>query len=299
MTRAVNVASSTLPTWTTATRPASPVIGQQGVNTTTNAVEIYTGTLWQNIIGLQYTVEYVVVAGGGSGNNGGGGAGGYRSSVTGESSGGGTPAESVITLTPGTAYTVTVGAGGSPNSNGSNSVFGSITSTGGGLSPYLNANGSAGGSGGGGGLTSSASGTFAGGAGTAGQGFAGGSSTRTNPNYSGGGGGGAGSVGSNGSPSTPGNAGSGVSSSIDGTATTRAVGGRGYADPGGVFGTGTNVPAANTGSGGGAAPATGIAGGSGVVIIRYSGTQKGTGGTVTSSGGFTIHTFTTSGTYTA
>jgi hypothetical protein len=36
-----------------------------------------------------------------------------------------------------------------------------------------------------------------------------------------------------------------------------------------------------------------------VVIISYAGAQKGTGGTVTSSGGFTIHTFTSSGTYVA
>jgi hypothetical protein len=35
------------------------------------------------------------------------------------------------------------------------------------------------------------------------------------------------------------------------------------------------------------------------VIIRYAGAQRGTGGTVTSSGGFTIHTFAASGTYTA
>jgi hypothetical protein len=35
------------------------------------------------------------------------------------------------------------------------------------------------------------------------------------------------------------------------------------------------------------------------VIARYPGSQRGTGGTVTSSGGFTYHTFTTSGTYTA
>jgi hypothetical protein len=43
----------------------------------------------------------------------------------------------------------------------------------------------------------------------------------------------------------------------------------------------------------------GGAGGSGVVIIRYSGSTRGTGGTITSSGGYTYHTFTTSGTYTA
>jgi hypothetical protein len=36
------------------------------------------------------------------------------------------------------------------------------------------------------------------------------------------------------------------------------------------------------------------------VIIRYAGTvQRGTGGTVTTSGGYTYHTFTTSGTYTS
>jgi PKD repeat protein len=35
------------------------------------------------------------------------------------------------------------------------------------------------------------------------------------------------------------------------------------------------------------------------VIISYPGSQRGTGGTVTSSGGNTIHTFTSSGTYTA
>jgi hypothetical protein len=43
----------------------------------------------------------------------------------------------------------------------------------------------------------------------------------------------------------------------------------------------------------------GGAGGSGIVIIRYLGSQRGIGGTVTSSGGYTIHTFTTSGSYVA
>jgi len=37
----------------------------------------------------------------------------------------------------------------------------------------------------------------------------------------------------------------------------------------------------------------------GVFIIRYLGAQRGTGGTVTSSGGYTYHTFTSAGTYTA
>jgi hypothetical protein len=44
---------------------------------------------------------------------------------------------------------------------------------------------------------------------------------------------------------------------------------------------------------------TGSNGGSGVVIVRYSGTQRATGGTVTTVGGYTYHTFTSSGTFTA
>ena len=40
-------------------------------------------------------------------------------------------------------------------------------------------------------------------------------------------------------------------------------------------------------------------GGSGIVILRYPGPQRGTGGTITSAGGYTIHTFTGDGTFTA
>jgi hypothetical protein len=40
-------------------------------------------------------------------------------------------------------------------------------------------------------------------------------------------------------------------------------------------------------------------GGSGIVVLRYLGTQRGTGGTITSAGGYTIHTFTGSGSFTA
>jgi hypothetical protein len=52
------------------------------------------------------------------------------------------------------------------------------------------------------------------------------------------------------------------------------------------------------GSGNGGPGSTSYAGGSGVVIISYEGSQHATGGTVTSSGGNTIHTFTSSGTFT-
>ena len=74
-----------------------------------------------------YDFEYLVIAGGGGGQSsptgssagaGGGGAGGYRSSVVGESSGGGASAETAPQITIGT-YTVTVGAGGTGASAGS------------------------------------------------------------------------------------------------------------------------------------------------------------------------------------
>jgi hypothetical protein len=35
------------------------------------------------------------------------------------------------------------------------------------------------------------------------------------------------------------------------------------------------------------------------LILYYYGSQRGTGGTVVTSGGYTYHTFTSSGTYTA
>src|SRR5210317_1800839 len=88
------------------------------------------------------TVDYLVVAGGGAGGGtnvyggGGGGAGGLRTSYTNTSSLNGHN-ESSLTLNPATNYTVTVGPGGAYNStargsNGINSVFSTITSTGGG-----------------------------------------------------------------------------------------------------------------------------------------------------------------------
>ncbi len=64
---------------------------------------------------------------------------------------------------------------------------------------------------------------------------------------------------------------------------------------------------ANTGGGGGGNgqsqysswTGNGGAGGSGIVIIRYAGSQRGTGGTISSAGGYTYHVFTALGTYTS
>jgi hypothetical protein len=245
-----------MPVGTTAQRPGSPATGQVRYNTTETALEIYESNQWKRFTTNAYpfAVEYIVIAGGGSGganNNaqpGGGGAGGYRSSITGEPSGGGASAESTITVSPGTSYTVTVGAGGPSASGGSNSVFHTVTSTGGGRGNGVSGSwypSTSGGSGGGGG------GTSGGAAGTANQGYAGG-------NYSGStGGGGGGAAGIGGTPTT---GGASISSNVTGTPVARARGGNG--------GSGGGAGTVNTGNGGGAGPSAG-GGGSGVVILKY------------------------------
>ena len=92
-------------------------------------------------------VEYLVIAGGGGGGGGfyqhaaggGSGAGGYRSSISGENSGGGSTAESKLSLSDGSSYAVTIGAGAAggtgtstAHTNGGNTTFHTITSLGGG-----------------------------------------------------------------------------------------------------------------------------------------------------------------------
>ncbi len=60
----------------------------------------------------------------------------------------------------------------------------------------------------------------------------------------------------------------------------------------------SNNGAANTGGGAGNG-STGIPnGGSGICIIRYTGDPQATGGTIVTTGGYTYHTFTASGTFT-
>ena len=237
-------------------------------------------------------VEYLVVGGGGGGGfgafGGGGGAGGLLTNVGG--------AGLAVTAQ---AYEVTVGAGGAAatsreteGSNGSDSVFSTVTSLGGGgAGSRNNPGGLTGGSGGGGSRMDGAAGS-----GTAGQGNNGGTGSQ-----SGGGGGGASQAGGNGSnanvpyPNTEGFGGAGTASSISGTSTTYAGGGgagggassgAGGVGGGGVGGTSTTYTGsgnaagngvANTGGGGGGGsetpgpnPAPGGDGGSGIVLIRYS-----------------------------
>ena len=276
------------------------------------------------------TTSFLVLAGGGGGGHdqgGGGGAGGYRSSYNSESSGGGGSAESSLTLSQGTTYTITVGASGSGATSGAlegsdggdSSISGSDITTitsiggGGGAGNSSGANGRSGGSGGG-----ACGGSGTAGSGTANQGFDGGVRFNDATSTDTGGGGGAGQVGS-----TPRNTGGdGVASTITGSSVTRGGGGGGMdyfanhdssggAGGGGNGGTsspvsGSTSGTANTGGGGGGgsggSPAEGGNGGSGVVILRvltseYSGTTTGSP-TVDTDGTDTILTFNASGSYT-
>lgn len=273
-----------------------------------------TSNVYATSFNAPYAASYIVVAGGGGGGfdlGGGGGAGGYLLGNIG--------------LTPNTAYTVTVGGGGARATNnssqgfqGSTSVFGAISATGGGGGGTNNTslyNGGSGGSGGGAapGVPTAASG----GSGTVGQGNNGGNG---NGSLASGGGGGAGAVGANASVGNTqaGAGGVGLVDTWTGSSRTLAGGGGGGAWPsngiavgaggaggGGAGGIQSGAGVAGTtntgggGGGGGQGAAGGGTGGSGIVVIRYAGAQRGTGGTITSSGGFTIHTFTSSGTYTA
>ena len=247
-------------------------------------------------------VDYLIIGGGGGAGwpqnaAGGGGAGGYRCSVVGEMSGGGQSAEPTILCLSGISYTVTVGEGGAAavasetsGAKGADSLFRNITAYGGGGGGggYLNTNGNAtSGASGGGGWAVEATNTAGAAAYTPlNQGYAGGASNTVSSYGRGGGGGGAGAVGAGGTAS--GNGGVGIASSITGTSVFRAGGGGGGSDSrnglfggaggnggggtGGGTGTTSTVGTPNTGGGGGGGGlgSSSRAGGSGVVILRFS-----------------------------
>ena len=250
-----------------------------------------------------FAIDYLIVAGGGSGGGvnwsragGGGGAGGL---IHGE----GLPISG--------AQTIVVGAGGvgtamDRGTSGGNSVAFNLTAVGGGAGGTNQSgrtHGLAGGSGGGGSSNSGSGGSST--QGTPGLGSPGGAGNDAgNPWQRGGGGGGAGGPGNAGSHADGPLGGVGFISSITGTAVEYARGGDGGIRP--DSGTIPGTPGApNTGSGGGGGahgPSTnptvftGSHGGSGIVVVRYSGPQVLTGGTVSTVGSDTVHQFTTTGT---
>jgi uncharacterized protein YjdB len=219
---------------------------------------------------------------------------------------------------------------------GGNTVFGNLTAIGGGAggsSVWGNTQGGPGGNGGSGGGASGYNSTNAAGAGsgTNGQGYSGGNGGGSHYSGGGGGAGGAGISGPalpNGGPGIQysaispffwGGGGGGAGYSINGGnggiggggggavgVTTGGLGlNNGQVGGGGSPNSQANRPGgnagANTGGGGGGgahfyANNKGGDGGSGIVIIKYAGTPRATGGTVTQADGFTTHTFSTVGT---
>lgn len=218
-------------------------------------------------------VSALIVGGGGSGGYDNGGGGG----------GGGVLYHDAIAISA-TTYTVTVGAGGTANTNGqsangNNSSFNGYIAYGGGGGARESNIGADGACGGG---TNNFNTSFReGGRAIYGQGFDGGAWATAASPYRGGGGGGAGSPGGYGG-GLSGYGGQGRGISINGNLTYYGGGGGGGADsgaaPGGIGGGGQGgvgagvAGTANTGGGGGGGQNganLGGNGGSGIVIIRY------------------------------
>jgi len=254
------------------------------------------------------TMDYFVIGGGGGGGeviSGGGGAGGFRIS---NDLCAPAPTTSPLANPTGitatvTSYPITVGGGGSALSNGSNSVFSTITSAGGGTSntgTFSDTSGQPGASGGGGSWRDSG-GTSGGGTGNTPpvsppQGNPGGSSVGNNTSGGGGGAGAAGASSPCNSTSGAGGIGSYISNTVFGPTApsygeTGPVGSSRYFAGGGGGagrspvpgaaggigggGNGATYPGtaqcgvANTGGGGGGNGPAGGVGGSGIVMIKY------------------------------
>ena len=259
------------PTFITATGGTVTESGDFKIHTFTGGGSFVVSTLGNDVAGTAgNNVDYLVIAGGGGGGSyqsgvdfgRGGGAGGYREGKRNAPDYTASPLVAPAGLPVSvTTYPITIGSGGAgtgsvtPGSNGSSSIFSTITSAAGGGGGSHTTPGNPGGSGGGG-SPSSGSGNSP--PVSPPQGFPGSNQ-----------GGGAGGPGKN-----------GTTSSINGTPTTRAGGGGGVDSPGGTGGGGTyggtingTVNTGSGGGGGGASGAPGVqaggAGGSGIVIIRY------------------------------
>jgi hypothetical protein len=257
------------------------------------------------------TIQYLAVAGGGAGGfinrnvynsppypgqtqsrlTGGGGAGGFRSG-------------SILMAGDGSvSLPITVGLGGvntnisaSAGVNGGNSSISNLISVGGGggsaqftysvpiqggtqfITPF-GEDAKSGGSGGGAIGRGTGQIFLTNGAGIAGQGFAG--------NANGGGASGTPPSSTAGPTSVTG---PGRTSVISGASVTYSQGGRGDS-----FGVTNGI---GFGGNGWDAAQSDTRGNNGIVILRYPGAQRATGGTITQSGGDTIHTFTSNGVFT-
>lgn len=229
-------------------------------------------------------VEFLAVAGGGGAS--------YGRQQTPQVGGSGGGAGGVITgsfcAEKNTNYPISVGNGGAiggvSGSNGDDTTLFGVTAIGGGGGVDANlAAGLDGGSGGGGGTTGGTG--LQPGASYSGFGNDGSGRPGATDSY-GGAGGGAGAAASNQ------NGGDGIQLDFTGTSVYYGGGGRG-AGPNGLLGT---SGLGDIGHGGdafvSADPGDPTPGNGGIVVIRYDGAPKATGGTITESNGKTFHTFT-------
>ena len=122
-----------LKSYSTSARDAlTSVAGDTIYNSDEGKVQYYTGSAWVSSGDDKVPVQYVVIAGGASGGavpsgygpGGAGGAGGYRSSYASENTGGGKSTELLAYVATGTAYTVTIGAGGAAISATASAYYG-------------------------------------------------------------------------------------------------------------------------------------------------------------------------------
>ena len=263
------------------TAPSSPAAGDQWFDTTStvNAMKVYNGNAWKFMSDPPFSATGGTIT-----------TSGAYTIHTFASSGTFTPS-----ATGSVDYLVVAGGGSGAGrgsgayargSNGSNSVFTSITAIGGGAGAAWDSGaGSAGGSGGGA-AAGNNNNDRVGGAGTSGQGNAGGTGGNFGgQNLRGGGGGGAGAVGGNASSNQNGAGGAGLANSYSGSSVMYAGGGGGAGDDGSGAGhggggaggmlTGTGLlvlQGANTVTIGGGGASTNVssgAGGSGIVVVRY------------------------------
>jgi hypothetical protein len=227
---------------------------------------------------------------------GGGASGGTEASQRGGGGGAGRFVSASVTMSGSNSLPITIGSGGASSTYDGLGTFGNnggdstiiissttYTAPGGGggakgLSSSPGRNGLSGGSGGGGAATDIFNSSFGGAAvdgspivgfGNAGEGKS--SSSAPIAGYGGGAGG------------TP----TGLAW-LDGT--TYCVGGSGI--------TNSNGSTAGSGGGGGGSSQNSGAGANGICIIRYGGAPVASGGTITQTGGYTYHTFTSSGNFT-
>jgi hypothetical protein len=289
-----------IPRGNIAQRPVSPVEGLMRYNSETDIYEGYINGDWHQFLTVNqgvYTISYVVVGGGAGGSGlypgGGGGAGQVTASTT--------------TAVPGTTVlSMTIGAGGAANTNGSTST---ITGVGQGLFGNASTTAGVGGTSGngftGGGIfigNGDTSFTAAGGGAGAGANGQGGNGAGSPAGYGGAGGIGAETLITGTSTYLGGGGGGGSQINGQGGAGGLGGGGAGHGGGGGNGGTGT----VNTGGAGGGTGANGTgnggAGGSGVIYLRmptinYTGTHTGSP-TVSTTGSFTVLKYTGSGSYT-